>query len=146
MYWGRVKDPISLYLPSLAFPCNALCRELRIPYLCIYPTWPPDLSTNHWKPDIEMSNSRIDLGTSGSLGGCCGDPHSSTHGYYFNVVGFIPDPHYLLSLLCISAMHDVLGRVKDPISLHLPNLAPWPKHIPLEVWHLKWTTSVEFIL
>ena len=50
---GRVGDPISLYLPSLAFPCNALCRELRIPYLCIYPTWTPDLSTNHWKPDIE---------------------------------------------------------------------------------------------
>ena len=45
---------MSLYLPSLAFPCNASCTELRIPCLCIYPTWLPDLSTNHWKPDIEM--------------------------------------------------------------------------------------------
>ena len=61
----------------------------------------------------------MDPGASGSLGGCCGTPHSSTHGYYFNVVGFILDPHYLLSLTCIhyllsltciSVMHDVLGE------------------------------------
>ena len=53
-----------------------------------------------------------------------GTPHSNTHGYYFNVVGFILDPHYLLGLTCASVMHDVLGKVKDPISLHLSNLAP----------------------
>ena len=26
---------------------------------------------------------------------------------YFNVVGFILDPHYFLGLTCISVMHDV---------------------------------------
>ena len=115
MYWGRVKDPKSLYLPSLAFPCNALCRELRILYLCIYPTWPPDLSTNHWKPDIETFLCRKITPHQGSIlghpalwAGAVGAPHSSTHGYYFNVVGFILDPHYLLGLTCISVMHDVL--------------------------------------
>ena len=32
MHWGRVRDPILRYLPSLA----------------------PDPSINHWKPDIKM--------------------------------------------------------------------------------------------
>ena len=40
--------------------------------------------------------------------GAVGAPHSSTHGYYVNVVRFILDPHYLLGLTCISVMHDVL--------------------------------------
>ena len=66
------------------------------PCPCIYPTWDPDLSTDHCKPDIETF--KVNYGEKLPLrdqsrgirrlwAGAVGTPHSSTHGYYFNVVG-----------------------------------------------------------
>ena len=42
---------------------------------------------------------------------------------YFSVVGFILDPHYLLSLTCISVMHDVLRGLGIPYPCIYP---AWP--------------------
>ena len=52
-----------------------------------------------------------------------------THGYYFNVALYSNLIIYCV-LPCIRSMHYVLGRVKEPISIHLPNLST-----PLEAWH-----------
>ena len=105
MHWGRVGDPILHYLPGLA----------------------PDLTQapNHWKPDIDML--KVYYGEKSPL---IKDRSWGPWVSRWVLWGpLIPAPVVITSLLlslysvlsiycvllCMSVMHDALGRVGDPI-------------------------------